>query len=132
MEGAGILLKFKCFPFGGGKIVQYIVTSNCSKKIGLGFHNYVLYFLLTFLFYSLVLHHNFEFFPSSFRGHDHFFFLFQLYIFIFGSSFGQTNIINHFQTNGLDCTIILIMMLVVKKSCFYNSDHTPKKKTLAN
>jgi hypothetical protein len=55
-----------------------------------------------------------------------------LYIFIFGSSFGQTNIINHFQTNGLDCTIILIMMLVVKKSCFYNSDHTPKKKTLAN
>jgi hypothetical protein len=69
--------------------VHYNVISNCSKKFGFGFHNYALYFLLTFLFFSLVLHHNFVFFSSSFCSHDHFFFLFQFYIFIFGSSFGQ-------------------------------------------
>jgi hypothetical protein len=69
VEGAGILLKFKCLPFDGGKIVHYNVTFDCSKKIGLGFHGYVLYLLLTFLFYSLVLHHTFEFFSSSLHAH---------------------------------------------------------------
>jgi hypothetical protein len=126
VERAGILLKFNCLPFGGSKILLYNVTSNCSKKFGLGFHNNVLYFLLTFLFYSLVLHHNFEFFFLSVW----MIIFFSLSNFTFSSLdclLVKSNIINHFQTNGLDCTIILIMMLVVEKSCSYNSDH--KKKT---